>query len=410
MTRTHRDRATLPGEIDLTAPGTFRDAKARHAMFERLRREAPVSWHPHSDGGFWVVSRHADVLQVAGNTETYGQDDYHLIGGLQCAAPTAGAEAFAFRDGAAPFHRGGGGAGVRLEAAAIAALAPGIRARIVERLTIYAGSGALDFVELIAPLPAEVRATLAGVPGAHQDRLVGWIDTLGGRCAGSADTGANAWRAAAAELIEYASEILARKRERPGEDLISYRLSSEAHAGAVTSRQVGVFLYAFIAIGSATTRNVAAAGQRLLFDAPDVAAQLRAEPARVPAAVEEMLRLAPPFHYARRTAQRDTMLGGQRIAKGDAITLWLESANRDAAVFDRPSHFAPERDAHAHVCFAAGGLFTLGAALARVELGILFEELLQRFPEMLPAGPMERTDSNHENRTVRLPVHLGAAA
>jgi cytochrome P450 len=239
---------------------------------------------------------------------------------------------------------------------------------------------------------------------------VGWIDTLGGRCAGAEDAGADARRAAAADLFEYSEEILARKRERPGEDLISDWLASETRARAVTSRQVGVFLYAFIAIGSATTRNVAAAGQRLLFDAPQVASRLRAEPARVPAAVEEMLRLAPPFHYARRTARRDATLGGQRIAKGDAITLWLESANRDAAVFDRPSHFAPERDAHTHVCFAAGGLFTLGAALARVELGILFEELLQRFPEMLPAGPTERADSNHENRTLRLPVHLGSAA
>jgi cytochrome P450 len=173
-----------------------------------------------------------------------------------------------------------------------------------------------------------------------------------------------------------------------------------------------LFLYAFIAIGSATTRNVAAAGQRLLFDTPEVAARLRAEPAAVPAAVEEMLRLAPPFHYARRTAQRDAMLGGQRIAKGDVITLWLDSANRDAARFEQPSRFAPERDAHSHshASFAAGGFFTLGAALARVELRILFEELLQRFPEMLPAGPTERADSNHENRIVRLPVHLGTAA
>ena len=408
MTQTRRDRATLPPEIDLTAPGCFRDAKARDAMFERLRREAPVSWHPHPDGGFWVLSRHADVLQVAGDTETYGQDDYHLIGGIENAAPTAGAEAYAFRDGAEPFYRAGGSARARLEAAAVAALAPGIRARIAERLAIHAGSGALDFVELIAPLPGEVRATLAGVPGAHQDRLVGWIDTLGGRCAGSADS--SACRAATADLLEYAGELLARKRERPGEDLISDWLASETHADAVTSRQVGVFLYAFIAIGSATTRNVAAAGQRLLFDAPHVAARLRAEPARVPAAVEEMLRLASPFHYARRTAQRDAIVGGQRIVKGDAITLWLGSANRDAAVFEQPSHFAPERDARAHACFAAGGLFALGAALARVELAILFEELLQRFPEMLPAGPMERTDSNHENRTIRLPVHLGAAA
>ncbi|MBW2269540.1 MAG: cytochrome P450 [Deltaproteobacteria bacterium] len=410
MTPALHKRATLPGDIDLTSPGCFRDAKAHHAAFARLRQEAPVAWHPHAGGGFWVVSRHADVLHVLRDTETFDQAAGHLIGGLANATPAAGAEAFAFRNGAPPFSRKGEGGHARLEAAAVEALVPGIRARIVERLAAHAGSGALDFVELIAPLPSEVRATLAGVPGAHQDHLIAWVDTLGDRRTGVISATADARREAAAELIRYAEKLLARKREQPGEDLISDWLAAETQASPVTARHVGVLLFAFIAVGSATTRNVAAAGQRLLFESPNITKQLRAAPDLLPAAIEEMLRLAPPFHYARRTAQRDAAVGGQRIAKGDAITLWLGSANRDSAVFEHPSRFAPERTAHTHLSFAADGLFTLGAALARIELVTLFDELLQRFPEMIPAGPTEHTDSNHENRIVRLPVYLGAAA
>jgi cytochrome P450 len=401
------DRATLPRELDLTALSRFADSKARHAQFARLRSEMPVAWHPHAEGGFWVATRHADVLRVSQDKENFGQGDGHLIGGLGHAAATAGAEAFAFRDGMAPFTPGAQRASIRLQPEALDALAPGVRARVAERLAMHAGCGAIDFVELIAPLAAEVRATLAGVPAAHQDRLIAWIDTLGGRRGGSTHESDEERRSAAARLFEYSEQLLGRKRERAGEDLISDWLQDDTPSQNVSPRQVGVFLYSFIAVGSASARNVAAAGQRLLFDTPDVAARLRREPALVPDAVEEMLRLAPPFHYARRTALRDTVLAGQRIAKGDVITLWLGSANRDANVFEDAERFEVALPRAPHVSFAAGGHFTLGAELVRMELRILFEELLQRFPEILPAGPTEHADSNHENRVLRLPVHLG---
>jgi cytochrome P450 len=410
VTSARSDRAALPGAIDLCAPESFGDVGTLHANFARLRSEAPAAWHPHPEGGFWVLSRHADVLRVASESADFGAGAGHLIGGLGNATPTARAEAVAFRDGAAPFAADASRAHARLAADGVQALAPGIRARVVERLASHAGSGALDFVELVAPLPSEVRATLAGVPGAHQDRLIGWIDSLGGRHADGAMQADGPRRTIAAELFAYADELLERKRRQPGEDLISDWLAAEPRSGPITGRHVGLFLYAFVAIGSATTRHVAAAGQRLLFQHPGVAAQLRADPTIIPAAVEEMLRLAPPFHYSCRTALRDTEIAGQRVAKDDTLTLWLTSANRDSAAFENPTRFAPERPRNDHLSFIGGGLFALGATLARTELAILFEELAQRFPEMLPAGPVERARSNHDNRTVRLPVHLGRAA
>ena len=410
MTHERAGRVSIPRGIDLTAAQAFDDADTQHAVFSRLRREVPVAWHSHADGGFWVVTRHADALRVVRDAEHFGQPEGHLIGGLQHSSPTSGAEAFAFRDGVAPFAPHAHRARARLEPAALSALAPGIRARVAERLATHAGCGAINFVELIEPLPGEIRATLVGVPTAQQDRVIDWIDTLSGRRAALPAYSDAMRRSAATELFEYAAAFLARARECPGDDLIGDWLADEAKAGGVTARQIGIFLYAFIAVGSATLQNAAAAGQRMLCDAPEAMARLRRDTTLMPGAVEEMLRLAPPFRYTRRVALRDAVIGDTPIAKGEIVTLWLESANRDAAVFEDAERFEPSRPRRPLLSFAAGGQVSLCAGLIRLELQILFEEVLNRFPELLPAGPIESAASNHENRVQRMPVHLGTPA
>jgi cholest-4-en-3-one 26-monooxygenase len=157
--------------------------------------------------------------------------------------------------------------------------------------------------------------------------------------------------------------------------------------------------------GSETTRNLITGGTLALFDHPDEHARLRADPALVPSAVEEMLRYVTPVMHFRRTAREDTTLGGQTVRRGDKVVVWYVSANRDERRFADPDRFDVARTPNEHVAFGAGGPhFCLGAGLARLEARVLFEELLDRFPELRAAGPVRRLRSNFINGIKALPV------
>lgn len=394
------DRCHVPADIDLTDPELFA-SEHHYAVLERLRREAPVAWHPHRDGGFWVVSRHADLIRVSRDPESFSIEEGFLIGELAEGpfAALLGSDAIALVSDPPLHTRQRALIGPRFEASAVRALEPGIRARVSEQLAIHAGSGEVDFAQLVGFLPGEVIATLVGVPGADQDRVLGWLGAVVGR-------GGAAQQEAAAGIFAYAEELVARKRARLGEDIASDLIRAEAAGAPVTGRVLGVLLLLLVMAGSETTRSVACQGQVLLFENPEAQRRLLAEPELVPSAVEEMMRLASPVHYFRRTARRDAEIGGQRIAKGDKVTLWFGSANRDQAVFDAPHSFRVDRSPNPHVAFGEGTHYCLGAHLARLQLRVLFEELLLRFPELAPAGPAVRVRSNLINGIARMPVRL----
>jgi cytochrome P450 len=156
--------------------------------------------------------------------------------------------------------------------------------------------------------------------------------------------------------------------------------------------------------GNETTRNLLSGGLLALIEHPAERAKLRADPALLPGAVEEMLRWVSPVMHFRRTATRDTEIRGRRIRAGDKVVVYYVSANRDEDVFVAPDRFDIRRTPNEHLAFGVGTHFCLGSSLARLEIRILFEELLRRLPDIELAGPVRRLRSNFINGIKEMPI------
>jgi cholest-4-en-3-one 26-monooxygenase len=168
--------------------------------------------------------------------------------------------------------------------------------------------------------------------------------------------------------------------------------------------EYNLFFLFLIVAGNETTRTMAANGMRTLTEWPGERARLLADPSLVPSAVEEMLRWAAPIHHFRRTASRDTTLRGVPIREGDKVIRWYPSANRDEDVFERPYTFDVRRDPNAQLSFGFGEHFCLGANLARLQLRVMFEEILARLPDIELASEPCRLHSNLINGIKEMPV------
>jgi cytochrome P450 len=158
--------------------------------------------------------------------------------------------------------------------------------------------------------------------------------------------------------------------------------------------------------GNETTRNLISHGMRLLIEYPEARERLLADRTLLPTAIEEMLRFSPPVMYFRRTATQDTEIAGVPIAAGDKVTVWYPSANRDEAVFEQPDEFDIARDPNDHLAFGVGEHFCLGSHLARLEIRVMFERLLERLPDIRPNGPVRYLRSHFINGVKSMPVQF----
>jgi cytochrome P450 len=407
-------------EIDLTDLEAFANGFP-HDVFTRLRREAPVWRHPatsHTPGGepFWVVSRHADVVAAASDAETYAS----ATGGGRAGGGTliedlplgfAAGVLLNMQDG--PRHRRfrrlvAGSVSPR----ALARIEADLRARTAVILDAVEARGACDFlVDVAAELPLQAIALLLGVPQADRHRLLAWANAtldyedrdLGGE--------SERTRTAAEEMFAYGSALLEEKRRAPAEDLLSAVANGEIEGASgrpepLTDLERQMFFHLLVAAGSETTRNALALGVLALAERAETWGLLAAEPARVPGAVEEMLRWSSSTTYNRRTATRDCVLGGERIRAGEKVTLWWASANRDESVFADPFRFDVARAPNPHLAFGHGAHFCLGASLARLEMRVVLEALLARFEAPVLAGPLAWVRSNKHTGLRRMPVRL----
>lgn len=213
------------------------------------------------------------------------------------------------------------------------------------------------------------------------------------------------------ELYAYANRLAAEKRSSPTDDIMSVLLGAEIGGDRLSELEFDLFFLLLAVAGNETTRNLISHGMQALIEHPDQRAKLLADPSLLPGAVEEMLRWGTPVMHFRRTAQRATEIGGQPIAEGDKVVIWYISANRDEAVFDDPYRFDITRSPNEHVAFGGGGPhFCLGANLARLEITIMFEQLLARLPDMELAGPVDRLRSNFINGIKHMPVRFTPSA
>jgi cholest-4-en-3-one 26-monooxygenase len=210
------------------------------------------------------------------------------------------------------------------------------------------------------------------------------------------------------ELFERVNRLIAERRESPTDDLTSVLVHAEVDGQRLEEHEIVMGFFLLVAAGNDSTRATYASGMRALMENPDERQKLLDDPSLIPSAVEESLRMFPAFAHFRRTATRDVELNGQTIKDGDKVVMWYVSSNRDETRYADPDRFDVERNPE-HQAFGAGGRhFCLGTALARLELRILFEETLARFPEMELAGRPEQTESPFVNQLKSLPVRLNA--
>jgi cholest-4-en-3-one 26-monooxygenase len=273
--------------------------------------------------------------------------------------------------------------------------------------------GHADFVEqLSAELPLQVIADLMGVPQEDRHLVFDWSNAMIGSADPEYQSGVDdAAGQAAMELFAYADELCAKKRLDPHEDLFSVLTQAEIDGDQLSETELDLFFLLLAVAGNETTRNLISGAMVAFFDNPDQWQRLLADRSLLPSAVEEMLRFVSPVMHFRRQAMADVDLGGQTVAEGDKVVFWHVSANRDETVFPEPNRFDIGRSPNNHMAFGGGGPhFCLGANLARMEIKVMFDRLLDRLPDIRLDGEVQRLRSNFINGVKHLPVAFTPSA
>ncbi|HEY0686526.1 MAG TPA: cytochrome P450 [Steroidobacter sp.] len=389
-----------------------------HQAFRGLRRDRPISWHalapPHSDQGFWLATKHKDICEIARQSRIFiSHAGSVLADAVQIPHPAWRM----IRDGLchldAPKH-----AELRrlvvpqFGAEAVATLETTIRRRAVEVLDRAQARGRFDLVaEIATEFP--VRVVYQDVLGFAESDLktaAYWGDLFNRVHAvpnGDREFShmMQASGVALERLYRYAVDAFRSRRDAPRDDVLSILAGIRHGNGEPISEQDFLSYFWSLAIGAYdTTAGTIAGGIAALAAHPEQQAKLYANPSLIESAVEEMLRWESPVIYFRRTAAADYELGGQAIKQGDRVVMCFASGNRDEEVFQAPDIFDIERHPNPHLAFGHGAHFCLGARLARLELRVLFEEIVARGLRFELAGPIARARSNFINRITRMPV------
>jgi cholest-4-en-3-one 26-monooxygenase len=396
--------------INLIDPDVYQRGGPPHDQFAWLREHDPVFWH--ADGGepgwpgFWAVTRHEDVEHVSRHPEEFSSAQRLALFGeipeeqillqrlmmLNMDPPQHTRQRAFVKRGFTP----------RM----IGQLEKHIEEICHSLLDEVAGRGQADFVtDIAAPLPLWVICELVGAPVDHRGRIFELSNLLIGSTDPEFQIAPQAQQNAAAELYAYGAELAERRREHPADDIVTKLLQPNDSGEALTSDEFDLFFLLLTVAGNETTRNAAAGGMLALFEHPGQWQRLLAEPRLIPTAAEEIVRWVSPVNLFRRTATRDTELGGQQIAAGDKVVVFYASANRDERVFTDGHQFDVGRDPNPHVGFGGGGPhFCLGRHLAALELRILLQALADRMPGITLDGDASRLRSNFINGIKHMPV------
>jgi cytochrome P450 family 142 subfamily A polypeptide 1 len=297
----------------------------------------------------------------------------------------------------------------------VAAHEPMLRKLTTELLDAVSPRGECEFVSEVAQwIPMAVIGDMLGVPREDHGTLLRWSDELlgGGELAEIADENERRARQTkiALEYWSYARAVIADRRQRPREDLMSILVNAELEGDRLSEEEILQESLLILIGGDETTRHVMTGGLLALIQNPDQKRKLAADPARhMETAVEELLRWVSPIQNMNRTATRDTVLRGQEIRAGDRLLLLYPSGNRDTSEFREPDRLDVTRDPNRHVAFGGFGTHhCLGSTLARLELRVLFEELLRRFPdiELATSAPLPVRPSNFIVGLEKMPVRF----
>lgn len=347
----------------------------------KMRAESPVHWYEPAK--FWALTRHADVLAVSKDPETFCSSRGVLMNDRDRLV--AAADSILYVD--PPVHgRYRKLVSAGFTARRVAGLEDQVRRIARELLDAVSQRDEVDLVEAIAaPLPLLVIAELLGVPGSDRGQFRIWSDAVMEAATQITDDNA----LLALELMEYFDAALRERTTAPRDDLLTVLVEAEVDGDRLTTGEQLGFCMSLLVAGNETTRSALSNGLIALAEHPEQRARLAAEPSMMTGAVEEVLRWATPIVAMSRTATRDSKIGGQQLSAGDYVVLVYLSANRDEAVYGNDAaSFDITREVNPHLTFGIGEHFCLGASLARLEVRVLFHELLARFPsyEVVDAG------------------------
>ncbi len=399
-----------PTPIDLTDSRNF-VAGVPYEWFSYLRANAPAYWHEEADGpGFWAITRHEDCVTVNRDAQRFSS---YRKGTFLWETPEDQLEEqrllMVTMD--PPVH-------TRYRRLVNKGFTPrmigelsqsihGVADDIIDRVS---EAGSADFViDVAAELPLVVLAELLGVPAEDRSKMFDWSNRMIGRedaeYQGGQTVAEENAALAAAELFGYAAQLYEHKRGNPGSDLMSVLTQVELDGQQLSELELDLFFLLLAVAGNETTRNLMSGAMVAFSQFPDQWERLRNDRSLLPSAVEEMLRFVTPVMNFRRQATEDVEIGGQTIKEGDKVVFFHTSANRDETVFEDPDTFDVGRKPNPHMAFGGGGPhFCLGANLARMEIIVMFEHLLDRLPDIHVDGPVERLQSNFINGVKHLPV------
>jgi cholest-4-en-3-one 26-monooxygenase len=403
-----------------------RDAFTRgvpHEWFTHLRRHAPVYRHPEPNGpGFWVLTKYDDVVRVSRDAKTFSSDQKR--GGvtvLENFELPEGFEGFegGFGDGAnmmltmdAPEH-------TRYRKLVNKGFTPRMIGLLETHIRDLAGriidgaieKGLCDFVvDVAAELPLEVIAELIGVPSEDRHKIFDWSNRMIGSEDPEYAVSFEKLGEAFLGMFMYAGELAAKRRAEPRDDIVTALLEADVEGERLSDMDFNLFFLLLAVAGNETTRNAISHGMNAFLEHPDQWERLVADPSLIPSATEEILRWASPVLYFRRNVTQPTEIRGQAMAPGDKVSVWYASANRDEDVFEEPFGFDIGRSPNDHLAFGGGGPhFCLGASLARMEIRVLFEELVARVSRVERVGEVDRLRSNFIGGIKHLPVAVTAA-
>lgn len=397
-------------EVDLSDPDLFVE-DIPHAAFQRLRAEAPVYWQPEKDGrGFWAITRYDDLMAVSKDPGTFSsarggtnifdvsEEDLSTLRLLMLNMDPPKHNKFRRL------------VSTGFTARMVTQLEPHVRAICADLVDRVSRRDAFDFVtEIAAELPLLVIAELLGVPARDRHQVFEWSNQLVGFDDPEYRTSLEDGKMASAQMWAYANRLAAERKQHPLGDLVSVLMQAEVDGDRLTEMEFDSFFLLLAVAGNETTRNLISGGMRALIEHPEERAKLAADPSLIPTGIEELLRWVSPLIHFRRTATRDVQMHGTLIRENDKVVIFYPSANRDERKFVNPERFDVTRSPNEHLAFGIGEHFCLGASLARLEIRLIFEELLRRLPDLEFAGPVRRLRSNFINGIKAMPVRRASA-
>lgn len=428
--------------VNLLSLQLFAEGGHPYAAYAKMRDEAPICWHPSGDPGepgFWAVTRHADIRAASLDTATFSSQKGGILIGygppeqrhpqlfkasvdtMICLDAPAHIQ---LRKEHMPFFTPGHVAALKVKVdEKVKALLDDALAALDGKTERMAASsklpnGQIDLVEYVsAELPLFTLSEILGVPEADRPKLVDWMhyleiagDTMT-RLRGGAEMTADdmaffgTFIGKVDEMFAYGRAILQERRRDPKPDLLSAIAHMKVDGDLLSDEYLDGSWLLIVFAGNDTTRNSISGTMKLLTENPAAKARVIADPSLLPGMVEEAIRCVTPVIHMRRTATRDTELGGQKIAEGEKIVMWYGAANRDPAVFADPDVFdITRKNAGDHLAFGMGAHLCIGKRVAQMQLESAYRQILARAPDLHYAGGIDIAPNNFVVAIRGLPV------